>query len=103
MVAFGAARNNHRYHGSAALTGLYGHTPAAHHFKALPNVIQSDMRLIVIGGLKISAVILHYNPAAGACPARFDEDVKRFGILTAFSTMGCRVSGGRRNSLTVIS
>ena len=43
--------NLHFYDRSAPFPWAYCHFPAAHHFKALPDIFQGDMRLAVIGGI----------------------------------------------------
>ena len=77
---FGAVRDRYRHRGSAALAGLYSHTPSAHHFKPLPDVFQCSMRLIFVSRLKTGAVVFHDDMSTGVrvpCP---DGDVKRIGI-----------------------
>ena len=38
-------RDRHRHRGSAALTVLYRHTPATHHFQPLPDIFKRSIEV----------------------------------------------------------
>ena len=60
-----AARDRHRHHGSAAVSRRDRQAPAAHDCKPLPDVLQGDMRLAVIGGDIAAAVVRYGDLASG--------------------------------------
>ncbi len=55
-------------------------TPTAHEVKPLPDIFQSDMRLIAIGRSKSAAVICNYDLTVGICSPCPDGNMERAGI-----------------------
>ena len=72
--------NRDRYNSSAAVARGDRQLAAAHHFEPLTDIVQGDMRLVIVSGVKVRPVVLDGDLAAAVRQARFDTDMQRIAV-----------------------
>ena len=65
---------------SSAFAGGDIERAVAHQFKALADIVQGDMRLVVVGGIKIRPVVFDDYHAAAVRLAGPDADMQRLSV-----------------------
>ena len=73
FLSFGTVRDRYRHNGSASFAGDCCHTPAAHHFKPLPNVFKCGMGFALIGGIEARTGIFHGDLGDGTSASTLDS------------------------------
>ena len=74
---WGGSGNRQFYNRSAALAGFDRHFPAAHHLKPLPDIVEGNVRSVIIDRFKAWPVVRNDDLTAGIRPSGLNGNVQR--------------------------